>query len=253
LQPLGQRVCVLYAARGGGPEAAAAAVAELALRARVDEIIVDGSGAAGAASTSHLHAALATLAEDGAHLEAAAQYGAHGSTHALRATSEEPWLTKLHVRATSEEPWLLLPSKYALRALGRSRAGGGGKVLRWAASLKAARHASAHHGAMLSPQVLRWAAFLKACMDDTHALPTPLDAPNRLPPPPSSWRRGARHGAQHDVQHGARHGAQHGARPQQPPLHRDDDVFTPNTAPQHGDDDDDASRLPSMPRWARYI
>jgi hypothetical protein len=133
LQPLGQRVCVLYAAGGGGPEAAAAAVAELALRARVDEIIVDGSGAAGAASTSHLHAALATLAEDGAHLEAAAQYGAHGSTHALRATSEEPWLTKLHVRATSEEPWLLLPSKYALRALGRSRAGGGGKVLRWAA------------------------------------------------------------------------------------------------------------------------
>ena len=146
LQPLGQRVCVLYAAGGGGPEAAAAAVAELASRARVDEIIVDGSGAAGAASTSHLHAALAALAEDGAylqaalaqdgaHLQAAAQYGAHGSTHALRATSEEPWLTKLllHVRATSEEPWLLLPSKYALRALGRSRAGGGGKVLRWAA------------------------------------------------------------------------------------------------------------------------
>jgi hypothetical protein len=125
LQPLGQRVCVLYAAGGGGPEAAAAAVAELASRARVDEIIVDGSGAAGAASTSHLHAALAALAQD----------GAHGSTHAPRATSEEPWLTKLllHVRATSEEPWLLLPSKYALRALGRSRAGGGGKVLRWAA------------------------------------------------------------------------------------------------------------------------
>jgi hypothetical protein len=101
-------------------------------------------------------------------------------------------------------------------------------------------------------------------MDDTHALPTPLDAPIRLPnmgegegtlpPPPSSWRRGARHGAQLDAQHGARHGAPHGARPQQPPLHRDDDVFTPNTAPQHGDDDDDdASRLPSMPRWARYI
>ena len=224
LQPLGQRVCVLYAAAGGGgPEAAAAAVAELASRARVDEIIVDGSGAAGAASTSHLQAALAALAQDGAHLQAAAQDGAHGSTHALRATSEEPWLTKLllHVRATSEEPWLLLPSKYALRALGRSRAGGGGKVL-------------------------RWAAFLKACMDDTHALPAPLDAPNRLPPPPSSWRRGARHGAQH--------GAQHGARPKQPPLHRDDDVFTPNTAPQQGDDDDDdASRLPSMPRWARYI
>ena len=148
LQPLGQRVCVLYAAGGGAPEAAAAAVAELASRARVDEIIVDGSGAAGAASTSHLHAALAALAQDGAHLQAAlaqdgahlqaalAQDGAHGSTHALRATSEEPWLTKLllHVRATSEEPWLLLPSKYALRALGRSRAGGGGKVLRWAAS-----------------------------------------------------------------------------------------------------------------------
>ena len=212
LQPLGQRVCVLYAG-GGGPEAAAAAVAELASRARVDEIIVDGSGAAGAASTSHLQAALAALAQD----------GAHGSTHALRATSEEPWLTKLllQVHATSEEPWLLLPSKYALRALGRSRAGGGGKVL-------------------------RWAAFLKACMDDTHALPAPLDAPNRLPPPPSSWRRGARHGAQH--------GAQHGARPKQPPLHRHDDVFTPNTAPQQGDDDDDdASRLPSMPRWARYI
>ena len=135
LQPLGQRVCVLYTAGGGGPEAAAAAVAELASRARVDEIIVDGSGAAGAASTSHLHAALAALAQDGAHLQAAlAQDGAHGSTHAPRATSEEPWLTKLHVRATSEEPWLLLPSKYALRALGRSRAGGGGKVLRWAAS-----------------------------------------------------------------------------------------------------------------------
>jgi len=134
LQPLGQRVCVLYAAGGGAPEAAAAAVAELASRARVDEIIVDGSGAAGAASTSHLHAALAALAQDGAHLQAAlAQDGAHGSTHAPRATSEEPWLTKLHVRATSEEPWLLLPSKYALRALGRSRAGGGGKVLRWAA------------------------------------------------------------------------------------------------------------------------
>jgi hypothetical protein len=135
LQPLGQRVCVLYAAGGGGPEAAAAAVAELASRARVDEIIVDGSGAAGAASTSHLQAALAALAQDGAHLQAAAQDGAHGSTHAPRATSEEPWLTKLllHVRATSEEPWLLLPSKYALRALGRSRAGGGGKVLRWAA------------------------------------------------------------------------------------------------------------------------
>ena len=227
LQPLGQRVCVLYAG-GGGPEAAAAAVAELASRARVDEIIVDGSGAAGAASTDHLQAELAALASR-----------AHSSTHALLATSEEPWLTKLplhvhatseepwltklllHVHATSEEPWLLLPSKYALRALGRSRAGGGGKVL-------------------------RWAAFLKACMDDTHALPAPLDAPNRLPPPPSSWRRGARHGAQH--------GAQHGARPKQPPLHRDDDVFTPNTAPQQGDDDDDdASRLPSMPRWARYI
>ena len=211
LQPLGQRVCVLYA-RGGGPEAAAAAVAELASRARVDEIIVDGSGAAGAASTDHLQAELAALASR-----------AHSSTHALLATSEEPWLTKLllHVHATSEEPWLLLPSKYALRALGRSRAGGGGKVL-------------------------RWAAFLKACMDDTHALPAPLDAPNRLPPPPSSWRRGARHGAQH--------GAQHGARPKQPPLHRDDDVFTPNTASQQGDDDDDdASRLPSMPRWARYI
>ena len=210
LQPLGQRVCVLYAG-GGGPEAAAA-VAELASRARVDEIIVDGSGAAGAASTDHLQAELAALASR-----------AHSSTHALLATSEEPWLTKLllHVHATSEEPWLLLPSKYALRALGRSRAGGGGKVL-------------------------RWAAFLKACMDDTHALPAPLDAPNRLPPPPSSWRRGARHGAQH--------GAQHGARPKQPPLHRDDDVFTPNTAPQQGDDDDDdASRLPSMPRWARYI
>ena len=227
LQPLGQRVCVLYAG-GGGPEAAAAAVAELASRARVDEIIVDGSGAAGAASTDHLQAELAALASR-----------AHSSTHALLATSEEPWLTKLllhvhatseepwltklllQVHATSEEPWLLLPSKYALRALGRSRAGGGGKVL-------------------------RWAAFLKACMDDTHALPAPLDAPNRLPPPPSSWRRGARHGAQH--------GAQHGARPKQPPLHRDDDVFTPNTAPQQGDDDDDdASRLPSMPRWARYI
>ena len=227
LQPLGQRVCVLYAG-GGGPEAAAAAVAELASRARVDEIIVDGSGAAGAASTDHLQAELAALASR-----------AHSSTHALLATSEEPWLTKLllhvhatseepwltklllHVHATSEEPWLLLPSKYALRALGRSRAGGGGKVL-------------------------RWAAFLKACMDDTHALPAPLDAPNRLPPPPSSWRRGARHGAQH--------GAQHGARPKQPPLHRDDDVFTPNTASQQGDDDDDdASRLPSMPRWARYI
>ena len=209
LQPLGQRVCVLYAG-GGGPEAAAAAVAELASRARVDEIIVDGSGAAGAASTDHLQAELAALASR-----------AHSSTHALLATSEEPWLTKLHVRATSEEPWLLLPSKYALRALGRSRAGGGGKVL-------------------------RWAAFLKACMDDTHALPAPLDAPNRLPPPPSSWRRGARHGAQHC--------AQHGARPKQPPLHRHDDVFTPNTAPQQGDDDDDdASRLPSMPRWARYI
>ena len=211
LQPLGQRVCVLYAG-GGGPEAAAAAVAELASRARVDEIIVDGSGAAGAASTDHLQAELAALASR-----------AHSSTHALLATSEEPWLTKLllHVHATSEEPWLLLPSKYALRALGRSRAGGGGKVL-------------------------RWAAFLKACMDDTHALPAPLDAPNRLPPPPSSWRRGARHGAQH--------GAQHGARPKQPPLHRHDDVFTPNTAPQQGDDDDDdASRLPSMPRWARYI
>ena len=195
LQPLGQRVCVLYAG-GGGPEAAAAAVAELASRARVDEIIVDGSGAAGAASTDHLQAELAALASR-----------AHSSTHALL--------------ATSEEPWLLLPSKYALRSLGRSRAGGGGKVL-------------------------RWAAFLKACMDDTHALPAPLDAPNRLPPPPSSWRRGARHGAQH--------GAQHGARPKQPPLHRDDDVFTPNTAPQQGDDDDDdASRLPSMPRWARYI
>ena len=125
LQPLGQRVCVLYAAAGGGgPEAAAAAVAELASRARVDEIIVDGSGAAGAASTDHLQAALAALAQD----------GAHSSTHALLATSEEPWLTKLllNVRATSEEPWLLLPSKYALRALGRSRAGGGGKVLRWA-------------------------------------------------------------------------------------------------------------------------
>lgn len=109
LQPLGQRVCVLYAAAGGGgPEAAAAAVAELASRARVDEIIVDGSGAAGAASTDHLQAALAALAQD----------GAHSSTHALL--------------ATSEEPWLLLPSKYALRALGRSRAGGGGKVLRWA-------------------------------------------------------------------------------------------------------------------------
>jgi hypothetical protein len=147
LQPLGQRVCVLYAAGGGAPEAAAAAVAELASRARVDEIIVDGSGAAGAASTAHLQAALVALAQDGAHLQAAAQDGAHGSTHALRATSEEPWLTKLHVRATSEEPWLtklhvratseepwlLLPSKYALRALGRSRAGGGGKVLRWAA------------------------------------------------------------------------------------------------------------------------
>ena len=220
LQPLGQRVCVLYAAAGGGgPEAAAAAVAELASRARVDEIIVDGSGAAGAASTDHLQAELAALASR-----------AHSSTHALLATSEEPWLTKLlvQVHATSEEPWLLLPSKYALRALGRSRAGGGGKVL-------------------------RWAAFLKACMDDTHALPAPLDAPNRLPPPPSSWRRGARHGAQH--------GAQHGARPKQPPLHRDDDVFTPNTAPQQGDDDDDdadddaddASRLPSMPRWAGYI
>ena len=227
LQPLGQRVCVLYAG-GGGPEAAAAAVAELASRARVDEIIVDGSGAAGAASTDHLQAELAALASR-----------AHSSTHALLATSEEPWLTKLllqvhatseepwltklllQVHATSEETWLLLPSKYALRALGRSRAGGGGKVL-------------------------RWAAFLKACMDDTHALPAPLDAPNRLPPPPSSWRRGARHGAQH--------GAQHGARPKQPPLHRDDDVFTPNTAPQQGDDDDDdASRLPSMPRWARYI
>ena len=211
LQPLGQRVCVLYAG-GGGPEAAAAAVAELASRARVDEIIVDGSGAAGAASTDHLQAELAALASR-----------AHSSTHALLATTEEPWLTKLllHVHATSEEPWLLLPSKYALRALGRSRAGGGGKVL-------------------------RWAAFLKACMDDTHALPAPLDAPNRLPPPPSSWRRGARHGAQH--------GAQHGARPKQPPLHRHDDVFTPNTAPQQGDDDDDdASRLPSMPRWARYI
>ena len=211
LQPLGQRVCVLYAG-GGGPEAAAAAVAELASRARVDEIIVDGSGAAGAASTDHLQAELAALASR-----------AHSSTHALLATSEEPWLTKLllQVHATSEEPWLLLPSKYALRALGRSRAGGGGKVL-------------------------RWAAFLKACMDDTHALPAPLDAPNRLPPPPSSWRRGARHGAQH--------GAQHGARPKQPPLHRDDDVFTPNTAPHQGDDDDDdASRLPSMPRWARYI
>ena len=211
LQPLGQRVCVLYAG-GGGPEAAAAAVAELASRARVDEIIVDGSGAAGAASTDHLQAELAALASR-----------AHSSTHALLATSEEPWLTKLllQVHATSEEPWLLLPSKYALRALGRSRAGGGGKVL-------------------------RWAAFLKACMDDTHALPAPLDAPNRLPPPPSSWRRGARHGAQH--------GAQHGARPKQPPLHRDDDVFMPNTAPQQGDDDDDdASRLPSMPRWARYI
>ena len=211
LQPLGQRVCVLYAG-GGGPEAAAAAVAELASRARVDEIIVDGSGAAGAASTDHLQAELAALASR-----------AHSSTHALLATSEEPWLTKLllQVHATSEEPWLLLPSKYALRALGRSRAGGGGKVL-------------------------RWAAFLKACMDDTHALPAPLDAPNRLPPPPSSWRRGARNGAQH--------GAQHGARPKQPPLHRDDDVFTPNTAPQQvDDDDDDASRLPSMPRWARYI
>ena len=211
LQPLGQRVCVLYAG-GGGPEAAAAAVAELASRARVDEIIVDGSGAAGAASTDHLQAELAALASR-----------AHSSTHALLATSEEPWLTKLllQVHATSEETWLLLPSKYALRALGRSRAGGGGKVL-------------------------RWAAFLKACMDDTHALPAPLDAPNRLPPPPSSWRRGARHGAQH--------GAQHGARPKQPPLHRHDDVFTPNTAPQQGDDDDDdASRLPSMPRWARYI
>ena len=211
LQPLGQRVCVLYAG-GGGPEAAAAAVAELASRARVDEIIVDGSGAAGAASTDHLQAELAALASR-----------AHSSTHALLATSEEPWLTKLllQVHATSEEPWLLLPSKYALRALGRSRAGGGGKVL-------------------------RWAAFLKACMDDTHALPAPLDAPNRLPPPPSSWRRGARNGAQH--------GAQHGARPKQPPLHRDDDVFTPNTASQQGDDDDDdASRLPSMPRWARYI
>ena len=133
LRSLGQRLIILHA-DGDSHEAAAAAVAALAVAARVRTVIVDGSGAAGAARGIDLSSALS------------------------RSTAE----AELSIVEASEDDWRLVPIAFALKALGRSRAGGGGKVL-------------------------RWAAFLSACIRDEHDTPSPRPAPETLPPPPEGW------------------------------------------------------------------